>query len=162
MNRLSQLKRRRIQTGQAHSAEFALALGVILVLILFPFIDFLFYSFTYGAGYFLNHAQLRQAALTKNADVDAEMAQITQDWAATGMGQFVSKGQKAPVTVVSYKQTGVGTDVEVTVTTTVTANSLMTIPGLSHIPGFGTPIKFVFSGQRLLENSSDYTAPKTP
>ncbi len=162
MNWLSHLKHRRLHKGQAHSAEFAIALGVILVVVFFPFIDYLFLSFTYGAGYYLNFVQLRQAALTKNAEVKAEMDQITADWAATGMGKFVNQGQSLPETDVTYKATGVGTDVEVTVTTKVTANSLISIPGLSHIPGFGAPISFVFSGQRLLENSGDYTAPPTP
>jgi len=156
---LRQKKHRRVQSGQAHSVEFGLALGIIFVLIFFPFIDFLFYSFAYGAGYFLNFTQLRQAALTKNTDVKAEMDQITKDWSDTGMGQFVSKGQEPPKTEVTYKATGVGTDYEVTVTTTVNANTLIKIPFLSSIPGFGAPVQFTYSGQRLLENSSDYTAP---
>lgn len=156
---MTQIGHQRKQSGQGHSVEFGLALVVIFVIIVFPFIDFLFYSFTYGAGYILNHTQLRQAALTKNTEVKAEMDQITADWAATGLGQHVSKGQAPPTTEVTYKATGIGTDVEVTVTTTVTANSLIPIPFLSSIPGFGAPMQFVYSGQRLLENSTDYTPP---
>lgn len=159
MNRLSYLKRRRIQSGQAHSVELGLALGIVFIVLFFPFIDFLFLTFTYGAAYFLNFAQLRQAALTKNADVAAEMKQITTDWSTSGMGKFVSEGQKEPETEVKYIPTGVGTDVEVAVKTTVYAKSMISIPFLSHIPGFGAPMQFTFNGQRLLENSGDYTPP---
>lgn len=131
--------------------EFTVAIGIVFLLLLLPGLDLLFMGFTYGTGWMLNTAQLRQAAMVKKSVVDAEMQAITDNWEATGPGQFVNKGQTKPTAKVEYKSRS-GGDFTVRVTTTVVSNSMMAIPFFSSVPGLGAPINYSFTGERLMEN----------
>ena len=135
----------------AATVEFSVAIGIVFLLLLFPGLDLLFMGFTYSTGYLLQSAQLRQAAMVKKSAVDAEMTAITTAWMSTGPGQFVNKGQSPPTAKVEYKSRLNG-DYTVRVTTTVKSNSVMSIPGLSNVPGLGAPIEYTFTGERLMEN----------
>lgn len=143
----SRIYRRR---GSA-TVEFSVAIGILLLLLLFPGLDLLFMGFTYSTGYLLQAAQLRQAAMVKKSAVDAEMNTIVDEWLKTGPGQYVNNGQAKPTTKVEYKARTNG-DYTVKVTTTVKSNSAISIPGLSSIPGLGAPIEYTFTGERLMEN----------
>lgn len=148
------------QRGGGNIAEIAPVLFVLFLLIFFPLIDLITLTLTYTAGAFLNHDQLREAALTaksvaENPDGPIQKTLVDQ-WKATGIGQFAST-DKAIKTVVTYKDGVTADEHVVVVTTTVEAKPFMKLPMFDAVPGIGKDMTFEYSDERLMEDPQNFT-----
>lgn len=147
---------RRSQRG-ATTSEFAPALFILLFLCFFPFLDLLAIGVTYGLGYTLNAAQVREAALLPYQEArdnpDGPIIKtIPQKWRNSGLGAFAKVD--GPIgTRVSYGT--VGSDRTVTVSTRMTVRPFLTIPLIPGVPGLSAPVTFSWSSERPMEDAAN-------
>jgi len=144
------------QTGSTIS-EFAPALFILLFLCFFPLLDLLALCVSYGAGYSLNAAQVREAALLsyKEARDNPEGAVakvIPNKWRGSGLGAFV-KVSGPILTRVTYSDAGAGKTV--VVATRMTVSPFLTIPVLPGVPGLSMPVTLTWQSERPLEDSAN-------
>jgi hypothetical protein len=145
--------------------EFGPALYILFIGVFFPLLDLVSLSFVYGLGFTLNYFQSCQcAAVPKSEATDPAgrvMFGIPQQWKQVGLGRFVPL-EGDPQTTITYKNgqlesNGVQ-DINVVVSTTITANPLLCVPMLPGIPGLTAPITFNFACEQVLENPDDATS----
>lgn len=149
-------KRLRKNTGSS-IADFAPALFVLLVVIMFPLMDLLAVAVVYNCGSVLNGSQTREAALEPFAEARDNpngfvQKGIVDQWAQGGLGRFC-KLQAPPQTTVTYKD-GLAGDKIVVVTTNITASPFLNIgiPFLPAVPGLNAPVTFTYSSEHIVEN----------
>lgn len=133
---------------------------VLLALTFFPMIDLLGLSFSFGCGWYLNFLQVREASVTAkvrggnllNADeVAASVCQIEQQWAATGLGQFLHQWHVQQSCSLADAN-GDTTLQLIQVSTSLSVSPLLQVPFVGPIPGLNAPVNFTFSAQRPVEN----------
>ncbi len=147
----------RTNEGGGTISEFAPALFVFLFLCFFPFLDLLALVVSYGAGYALNSAQIREAALLSYKEArdnpnGAVSKTIPNNWRRGGLGMF-AKIQGPILTRVTYAD--VGTEKSVILATRMTVQPFLNIPLIPGVPGLSAPVTFTFESERPLEDSAN-------
>lgn len=147
------MKTRRSARGSA-LAEFAPAVCILFLFILFPLINLACLTLSFGGCWYLNYLQTREAsvtvhvrggAITNQKQVDDALAGVREQWLAIGLAQFA---HAAPGnTTVDFESTGF-----VTVKTNITVQPFVTIPLPVSAPGLNAPITFSLASQRPVED----------
>ena len=146
-------ERRRPKDG-SNFGEFAVGIGIILVVFFFPIIDLLSAGVSYMLCVVLNNNQAREARLLKSEDAKNASGLVKKgipdEW-LSGMGKF-AKVQGYPKTDVSYRS-GSGDDKIVQVSTTITCMPFLVIPlPISNVPALNGPMTFTVATERPMEN----------
>ena len=138
----------------SQTAEFAVAMGVLLLLFFFPLIDLISIGVSYGLCGVLNSNQAREASLLKASEANDGNGLIRKglpDQWLSGMGKFV-KIVGYPDTAISYRD-GQSGDKIVLVATTVTCSPFLPIPfPIGNIPGLNGPMTFTVASEKPMEN----------
>lgn len=154
---------RRTASGSAIT-EFGPAIGIILLVILFPLIDLLGMTVSYGCVWYLNHLQAREAALTlrvrngalapaSQSETNQAIATVATTWGRSGLGQFAkAKSISQRVSLASDPSAGNAAVQTASVTTTVTVDPFLTIPFFVAVPGLNQEITFVLTSTRPVED----------
>ncbi len=162
---LYQATRVRKSSGSAIT-EFGPAVGIVLLVILFPLIDLLGMTVSYGCVWYLNHLQSREAALTlrvrngalapnSQAESNQAIATVATNWSRSGLGQFAkAKSISQSVSLVSDPSAGNAAVGSASVTTTVRVDPFLTIPFFVAVPGLNQEITFVLTSTRPVEDNA--------
>lgn len=135
------LTQQRAKRGSAIS-DFGPALFVLFIVILFPLLDIIGLTFSYGLCWYLNFKISNQVARCKKID-EPKIAQLEIDKvSATGFAAFL-KVQKIDVPTPAYNDSE--NPPTVSVTTSVTSMPFLTIPFFFKAPGLNDPITFSIS-----------------
>ncbi len=141
-------------------AEFGPVLFIILVVVLFPMIDFVALGLTYNCGNMLNAWQLRESAVTKattaRKDDGPIKKTIVDNWRTKGIGAFAKVDPNSISTKVNYQSAGVGNDITVEVVTKMTADPFLPVPFFVKVPGLNESVPFQYATQQLLEDPLNY------
>ncbi|MBX9877212.1 MAG: hypothetical protein K2Y22_02030 [Candidatus Obscuribacterales bacterium] len=138
-------------------AEFGPAMGIFILLIVFPLINFAYIGCAYGASWFLNHIMVRELALTNPKDKDAVEAaedRIGQNWANTGLASLIG------ITPANYSTKVTNKDLTYTpsqnpdfvrLTSEVKVKPLVPMQAFADVPGLGADLTFSFTEEQPLE-----------
>ena len=165
----------RRRTKGSALAEFGPALFIILIVIMYPMIDFLYMACGYCYGWYLNHLVVRNVATvdpTNAAAVGTAVSQATNAWASVCMAEAIMGGAARcnPQNTVEFVlintttetitgTSGVPAPAPTTTTavgyanvsTQVTVSPLLPIPWVGPAPGINQPITFAYRDQRPQE-----------
>jgi hypothetical protein len=136
-------------------AEFAPALGLLLICFFFPLLDLIGIGVSYASCMLLNETQAHEASLIPHQEATASSGSVRHDipetWLDAGLGKFVKVD--GPIkTKVTYR-TGQTGDKIVGVKTTVRCNPFLSIPvPVADVPGLNAPMTFSISSERTMEN----------
>lgn len=151
--------------GSAMS-EFGPGLLIILCLGFFPMLDFISIGLQYGACWYLNFLQVREAAVTikvnagqvdpaSKAAAENRLAGIRKQWADSGIGKFCRVDNNKPFKEsIEVDSSGGAAATFANVSTDVSCFPFLPIP---FIPGLSDSFSFKFRSDRLIENSSSST-----
>jgi hypothetical protein len=138
-------------------AEFGPALGIFILLIVFPLINFAYIGSAYGAAWFLNHRLVRELALTNPKDspaITAAQDRVGQSWAETGLASIIGITPSNYNTKVTNKDLTYTPAVDpnfVRLTTDVKVKPLVPMQAFAEIPGLGADMTFSFTEEVPLE-----------
>jgi hypothetical protein len=165
---------RRRRKGQA-LAEFGPAGFIILVVIMYPMIDFLYMSVAYCYGWYCNHLVVRNVATvdpTNAAAVGTAVSNAVNAWGGSGMGATILGGlaRTNPQNQIVFLlidnasnavtgNSGVPAPAPTTttsvgyaqVTTQITVYPFLPIPWMGTCQGINAPITFNYQDQRPQE-----------
>jgi hypothetical protein len=165
---------RRRRKGSA-IAEFGPAVFIILIVIMYPMIDFLYMSVAYCYGWYCNHLVVRNVATadpTSGAAVGTAVSNAVTAWATTGMAAYVMGGlaRTNPQNQVTFLiidnstqlvtgNSGVPAPAPSTtssvgyahVVTQITVYPFLPLPWLGGCQGINEPITFNYADQRPQE-----------
>ncbi|MBZ0187523.1 MAG: hypothetical protein K8F91_14845 [Candidatus Obscuribacterales bacterium] len=140
--------------------EFAVGMGVLLLLFFFPLVDLLSIGVSYGLASVLNSNQTREASLLRASDasdLNGIIRKSLPDQWLNGMGKFV-KIIGYPETFISYRNGEEG-DKFISVATTITMSPFLKVPfPVVDVPGLNGPMTFTIVSECPMENP-DYAGP---
>lgn len=138
-------------------AEFGPALGIFILLIVFPLINCVYIGCAYGAGWFLNHTIVRELALTNPKDSQAVQAaedRIGASWANTGLASIIGitpSNYSAKVTNRDLVYTPNQDPDFVRLTSEVKVKPLVPMQAFASVPGLGADMTFSYTEEQPLE-----------
>jgi hypothetical protein len=124
-------------------------------------IDLVALTFSYGCGWYLNYLQAREASvtaivrsgtLTNSSAITTAIDQIENQWATTGLGQFTHPTNITQACCLVNPGNAGNPLSFVQITTTLTVDPLLKIPGCGYFPGLGSSVTFTYAGQRPVED----------
>lgn len=164
---------RRRRKGSA-LAEFGPAIFIILIVIMYPMIDFLYMACAYCYGWYCNHLVVRNVATvdpTNGAAVGTAVSNAVNAWGSTGLAMACMGGLAKcnPQNQVSFILVDANENIigssgvpapaptptsfvgYAKVTTQVTAYPLLPLPWVGQCEGINAPITFAYGDQRPQE-----------
>ena len=144
-------------------AEVGPGMALLLLSAFFPLVLLIATAVNYGAGYTLNNLQLREAVVSKRAEVESPTGNvkkvIVDRWKNAGFGQFANLAEE-PVTEVSYANGQTDSegrqDMIVKVKTTIKPRPLLpNMPFVAGIPGLTSAAVFTYDNEAVIENPDD-------
>lgn len=150
------------KTKGSSIAEFAPMLFVLLLIVLFPMIDFIAMGLGYCCANTLNAIQLREACVTRATaarDTGGPIKRtLVDNWRNTGIGAFTKPVAGSIVTRVNYYQGTSANDIICEVDTSMSIDPFlqMPIPFLGGLPGLNAPCPYRFVSQQLLEDPNNF------
>jgi len=156
------IKHRCNQLGAA-TAEIGPALFILLVMVLPPTLDLAGLAFSYGAGWYLNYlqareaavsAEVRQGAIVNNAEITSALADVQASWRGTSLCRFTAaEGVSEHFQLVGAGKSGSSNGVRyIEVVTAMQVKPFITVPFFKKVPGLGAPVLFSFTGVRPVED----------
>ncbi len=156
------IKHRGNQVGNA-TAEIGPALFILLVMVLPPMLDLAGLAFAYGAGWYLNFLQAREAAVSaevrqgkivNGAEIASALEAVRASWSGTSLCRFTeAEGVSERFQLVGAGGSGSGNAVRyIEVVTAMQVKPFVTVPFFKNVPGLGAPVGFSFTGIRLVED----------
>lgn len=152
-------KRLRQSQGGSAIVELAPCLGVLLFLVLFPMVNLMSLTFSYGCGWYLNYLQAREASVTakvrqgtirNHSAITEVLYRIRADWAKTGLGRFTHAAEMSERFLLSPGAPG--GEQSLAVFTKLTVSPLLIVPFPARVPGLNAPVFFSYSALRQVEN----------
>lgn len=145
-------KRRRSSIGHEF-AEFAPAIFVLLIVILFPMLDLIYLGIGYACGWYLNHLQVREVACVAPGSGPAAAGSALAAWQASGLCRFTNGSQTAApnITYLYLDTTDPTFPSHCRVTTSVRIQPWLQVPFMGGIPGIGAPVDFTYTAERTQE-----------
>ncbi len=140
--------------------EVAPALLILILVVLMPLVNLLALTFSFGAGWYLNFAQAREAALTavvrdnavsNQSAVEAAVRRIRRNWAGTGIGRFTGATRLEENVELSATPEE-GPLRYLATTTTMTVQPILRVPLFIDVPGLSAPVAFAYVSQRPVED----------
>lgn len=150
------MRRLRGQKG-SQLAEFGPALGIFILLIVFPLINFAYVGSGYGAAWFLNHRLVREMALTNPKDSQAVKAaedRVGESWAGSPLAGIIGitpSNYSTKVTNRDLTYTPSENPSFVRLTTDVKVKPMVPMQVFANVPGLGADMTFSFTEEQPLE-----------
>lgn len=144
------MKKQRSCRGGGQIAELAPAIFLILIVLVFPIVEFLYLGSAYCFGWYLNYLVVRETAQYAPNNIagrDAAINAITSQW-RNGLGKFT--GSNATNLAPIY-QPNPTTPETVNVTTRVLVRPFVRVAFFDSVPGLGAPVLFVYNGRATQE-----------
>jgi hypothetical protein len=144
-------------------AEFGPGLLVLFVSTFFPMLLLIAVAVNYGSGYLLNNIQIREAAVSKRAEVESATGNvkkvIPEQWKTSGLGQFANLTEfpQTETTYIAGQTDSEGRkDMIVRVKTTIKPRPMLAnMPFLPGIPGLTSESVFTYENEAVIENPDD-------
>lgn len=160
--------------------EFAPAIFLLFIAIMFPMINLISIGLAYMNGQWLHDRLLREAGLSviiteddtttppkvTNKDMscctsssDSKLGKLITAWKASGVGQFAHLAAD-PVQETTFDPLeGSKTAQYIHVKTTLQVNPFLNIPFPGVVPGINAPMSFTYAGRSVVENVRNYQMP---
>ena len=143
-------------------AEFAPALFVLFLLIIFPMVNLIYLTVGYSASWYLNNLEVRELAVRTPANSSTALSEVDTRWANSPLARFVhaTAGDIQHPGGVQYDPSptdNTNTQAFVKLSTQVTIKPFLNIavPFIKDVPGVGAPITFVFFDRRTQEEKGN-------
>lgn len=141
--------------GGGQIAELGPALFLILIVLVFPIIEFLYLGSAYCFGWYLNYEVTRLAAQyapppNDTGPRDDAITQFTTQW-RNSLGRFTGSNATNLAPVYQFQPGPPPFAESVRVTTRVLVRPFVYVAFFNGVPGLGAPVQFVFNGRATQE-----------